>query len=194
VNFIETYGKEIVSLAVPLVTWVLNTFFRARARLVFASPHGFTFLVQQPLMNPQGVQVAPSQSVQTRSHVIINVGKETATKVEWVFNWKPLCVNVWPLRHFVEHVEPDGRYVMVFESLAPQEHVRVEIFSINADCPQLMTLRSDQCVAHGIEMYPQPAVANWKRKAYSVLQFVGLGFIVYSLIVLIQFLVLKTPF
>jgi hypothetical protein len=49
-TFLETYGKEIVALFVPLLTWVLNTFFRAKARLFLANPHTFTFLVQQPLL------------------------------------------------------------------------------------------------------------------------------------------------
>jgi hypothetical protein len=49
-TFIETYGKEIVALLVPVVTWVLNVLFKAKARLQVASPHQFTFLVQQPLI------------------------------------------------------------------------------------------------------------------------------------------------
>jgi hypothetical protein len=95
-TFGETYGKEIVALLVPLVTWAMNTFFRARARLLWASPHTFTFLVQQPLLDAQGNQVSPSQTVHTRSLIVWNAGKDTATNVESVFNWEPLyqCVAV----------------------------------------------------------------------------------------------------
>ncbi len=81
-TFLETYGKEIVALFVPLVTWALNTFFKAKARLLLASPHTFTFLVQQPLLDPQGKQISPSQTGHTRSLMLWNAGKDTATKVE----------------------------------------------------------------------------------------------------------------
>jgi len=119
-TFLETYGKEIVSLLIPLVTWVLSTFFKTKAKLLLASPHNFTFLVQQPLLGPQGNQISPTQNVYTSSFLIRNAGKETATKVELVFNWKPQCVNIWPLRHYQEHTEPDNRYVMIFDSMSPK--------------------------------------------------------------------------
>ncbi len=192
-TFVETYGKEIVALCVPLVTWALNTFFKAKARLLFASPHTFTFLVQQPLLNAQGQQISPTQTVHTRSLLVWNAGKETATKIEWVFNWKPLCINVWPPRHFEEHTEPDNRYVMIFDSLAPAEYLGCELFSINADLPNLLTVRSDQCVAQTITMYPQPVIPNWKRRIAVALGFAGLALVVYVIIVLLQFLVLRTP-
>lgn len=193
-TFLETYGKEIVALFVPLVTWALNTFFKAKARLLLASPHTFTFLVQQPLLDPQGKQISPSQLVYTRSLMVWNAGKDTATKVEWVFNWKPLCINVWPPRHFEEHTEPDNRYIMIFDSLAPNEYLGCELFSINAELPNLLTVRSDQCVAQTINMYPQPVIPNWKRRIAGALTFAGLALVVYATIVLLQFLVLRTPF
>lgn len=190
---LETYGKEIVALFVPVVTWALNTFFKAKARLLLASPHTFTFLVQQPLLNSQGQQIAPTQTVHTRSLLVWNAGKDTATKVEWVFNWKPLCINVWPPRHFDEHTEPDNRYVMLFESLAPNEYLRCELFSINADLPRLLIVRSDQCVAQTISMQPRPVIPNWKKRIARALMFAGMALVVYMTIVLLQFLVLRTP-
>lgn len=192
-TFLEIYGKEVVALFVPLLTWVLNTFFRAKARLFLANPHTFTFLVQTPLLDPQGNQIAPRQTVHTRSLMVWNAGKETATKVEWVFNWKPLCLNVWPSRHFQEHTEQDNRYVIIFESLAPNEYVGCELMSINADLPVLLTVRSDQCVAQTINMYPQPVASNVRRRIRAVLQFAGLALLVYLAILIVQFLVLKTP-
>ena len=192
---LETYGKEIVSLFVPFLAWALNTFFKAKAKLLLASPHTFTFLVQQPLLDPTtGKQISPTQTVHTRSLMIWNAGKETATSVEWVFNWKPLCINVWPSRHFEEHTESDNRYIMIFESLAPKEYLGCEIFSINNDLPNLITVRSDQCAAEIINMYPQPVVANWKRRIAVMLMLAGLALVVYASILVVQFLVLKTPF
>ena len=33
---LQAYSKEIVSLVVPLIAWILNTFFKAKARLLLA--------------------------------------------------------------------------------------------------------------------------------------------------------------
>jgi hypothetical protein len=192
-TFLQAYGKELVALAVPLITWALNTFFRAKAKLLLANPHGFTFLVQEPLRDAQGNVLRPTQTVHTRSIMLSNSGTETATDVELVFNWKPKCINFWPVRQYQENVLPDGRYSVIFPNLAPKETMGCEIFSINADLPQLSTARSAQCVAQHIDMYPQPVVPAWKIRLLLGLALVGLGTAVYWLITLIQFLVLKTP-
>lgn len=192
-TFIETYGKEIVSLLVPVVTWVLNGFFKAKAKLQVALPHRFTFLVQQPLIDAQGTQVSPTQTVQTNSFIIRNAGREPATRLELVFNWKPMCLNVWPVRHYDEYAEPDRRHVLIFDSLAPGEVLGVEVLSVNADLPNLLTVRSAQCVAQNINMYPQPVVSQAVRIAVTALMALGLAAAVYIAILLIQFLVLRTP-
>jgi hypothetical protein len=190
---LETYGKEIVALLAPVITWLLNTVFRTRSRLYLANPHSFTFLVPIPLLNPQGQQISPTQTVHTASFMLWNGGRETATKVEWVFDWKPPCLNVWPARHYVVYTETDGRSVIVFESLAPHEYVGCELMSINAALPNLLTVRSDQCVAQNVNMYPQPVVSNLQRRVYAFLRLAGIALIVYLAILLVQFLVLKTP-
>lgn len=193
-TFLETYGKEIVSLLVPVVAWVLNSFFKAKARLQVALPHQFTFLVQQPLIDPEGHEVSPTQTVKTNSFIIRNAGRESATKVELVFNWKPMCLNLWPVRHYEEHVESDRRYVLIFDSLAPGEVLGVEVLTVNGDLPNLVTVRSAQCIAQNINMYPQPVVSNTVRFVATTLIALGLAAAVYLVILLVQFLVLRTPF
>lgn len=192
-TFFETYGKEIVSLLVPILTWILNGVFKAKAKLQVALPHQFTFLVQQPLIDAEGNQVSPTQTVKTNSFIIRNAGREPASKVELVFNWKPMCLNLWPVRHYEEHVEPDNRYVLIFDSLAPNEVLGVEVLSVNYDLPNLVTVRSAECIAQNINMYPQPVVTQPVRVIATVLMALGLAAAVYLAIILVQFLVLKTP-
>lgn len=200
-GFFETYGKELFALLVPFVTLVLNTIFRARARLLVARPHKFTFLIQpppqqgQPTQPPQQGQSVPppTPTADTSSIVITNAGRETATKVEVVLNWRPLCINVWPSRHFSEHIEPDNRCILIFDSLAPNESVGLELLTVGAPMPELITVRSDQCLAQFIEMYPQPTIKPWRRRINALFALFGLGTLVYLAILLVQFLVLRTP-
>jgi hypothetical protein len=192
-EFFETYGKELFALLVPIVTWILNRFFKAKAQLLFANPHSFTFVVPHPLLDAQGNQIAERQTVHTRSLLVVNAGRETATMVEWVFNWKPPCLNVWPARHYTEHFAPDNRYAIVFASLAPGEHIGCEILAANGELPNLVTVRSDQCTSRTINMYPQPVIPQWRKRTTTVLMFAGLSLSVYLAILLAQFLILRTP-
>ena len=71
-EFLKLYGKEIFSVAAALLTWTLNTYFKARVRLAYGELHNFTFLVPEPLRNPEGEVIRPQQLVHTRS---VKVGK-----------------------------------------------------------------------------------------------------------------------
>lgn len=65
---------------------------------------------------------------------------------------------------------------------------------MNMELPNLVTVRSDQCVAQFINMYPQPVMSNSVRFVATLLIALGLAAAVYGSILLVQFLVLKTPF
>jgi hypothetical protein len=190
---LQTYGKEIVALLVPLIAWSLNTFFKARAKLLISRAHGFTFLVPQPLVDQQGNQIRPNQTITTNSFVLSNAGRETATKIEIVFNWEPFCVNIWPARHYEKRTEPDNRFTITVDNLAPREDLTVEVFSINSDLPEVVVARCEQCVAQSIVMAPIPVMPAWKRRFGVFLMLAGISATVYVCINLIQFLVLKTP-
>jgi hypothetical protein len=116
-GFIEMYGKELVALFVPFVTWFVNAIFKSKAKLTSAVPYDFTFLVDEPLLDKQGNQVKPTQTIAVRSHFITNEGKETTTNLEIIFNWRPPYLNVLPQRHFEILVTPDNkRHVLRFRA------------------------------------------------------------------------------
>ena len=67
-ELITTYGKEIVSLLIPFITWFLNVGIKAKAKLIWGSPHSFTFLVQEPLRDAEGKVITPTQRVPPEGH------------------------------------------------------------------------------------------------------------------------------
>jgi hypothetical protein len=146
-------------------------------------------MVKEPLKAANGDIVSPTQKAVTTSYVLINSGRETATKVEIVFNWKPACLNIWPIRHYEEHDEADGRYVMIFDSLAPREAIAMELLTINADPPAIITARCDQCVSTNIQLLPHPVIKPWQRRIALALIFAGFSFTIYVSIVILQFLI-----
>ena len=193
-NFFQLYAKEIVSLVVPFLAWALSRFFKAKAKLILANPHTFTFIVQEPQLDPEGKILKPNQNVRTVSYLLKNVGSEPAKKIEFVFNWKPLCINIWPARHTNESIEPDKRFVVFLESLAPDEFVGLELLSVNEELPNLVTVRSEQCVAKYVEMYPQQIIKPWLGRVAATLMVFGAGASIYLFLLLLQYLILATPF
>ena len=63
IDFLTSHAKEIFSVATPFILWFINNRFQPRAKLVQQTRHGFTFLIQSPLLDAQGNELAPTQTV-----------------------------------------------------------------------------------------------------------------------------------
>lgn len=192
-ELLHTYGKELVSLIVPFITWFLNVGVKAKAKLIWASPHSFTFLVPEPIRDAEGNILKTKQTVHTASIKVINAGRDTAHKVELVFNWQPQLLNLWPVRHFDHKTAEDGRHSIIFENLSPKEEIGLEIMSFNNELPDLLMVRSAECTAQRVPLMWIKHVPSWKIALAKLLLLTGLGATVYVAIALIQFLVLRTP-
>lgn len=192
-EFIKTYGKEIISILVPILTWALNKYGKSKVNLLVSQPHRFTFLVQDPTTQADGTIANVTKSVHTISYLIQNASNETANKVELVFNWQPQYYNIWSPREHHTKLLDDGRYMLTFESLSPKELFQCELLNVNADLPNLVTVRCSECVGKFIEMYPQPIAKNWQRTLALIFMFLGFITSIYLALTVLQLIVLKTP-
>lgn len=192
-QFFQEYGKEIVSLLVPFITWFLNVGLKRKPKLIWTARHSFTFIVREPIHDPAGNVISPSQTVHTASIRVINTGRETANKVELVFNFKPQFLNLWPVRSYVDKTDQDQRHMLIFDNLSPREEIGLEIMSINNDLPALLQVRSAECVAENIAVTWIPQFPKWKLGLARAFLYLGFATSIYLIIALVQILVLKTP-
>jgi hypothetical protein len=82
----------------------------------------------------------------------------------------------------------------MFDSLAPDEFISFELLTVNADAPILITARSEQCVAKPVDMYPQQVVKPWLARLLGLLVLLGAGTVIYVALLVLQFLLLGTPY
>lgn len=187
-EILQAYGKEIVALLVPVIGWLINGSQRAKPKLVRGVRHSFVFLIPNPLLDANGVQIAPKQTIKTASIVVTNLGKKTANNVEVVFNWKPPFINIWPNRDFGEKELADHRYIVTFQSLSPGESVGFEILSINEELPQIVNTRCDEGVAKEVPLQSQRVFKKWQQQIFALLMLAGMSATAYVLILFLQFL------
>jgi hypothetical protein len=192
-NILSQYGKEIISILVPLITFILNTFFKGTAKVSVGELHQFSFLIEEPLRDENGDIVKPKQIVNTKSYVIFNEGREAAKDFELIFNYKSdMHLNIWPVRPYTESYDPNGRYVLTFGYVAPKENFRCEVLSVNAELPELLTARSQQGLSRTVLLYPQKVMNKYFIKFIQCCIFLGMASFVYFFILLLQWLITKT--
>ncbi|ACT14022.1 hypothetical protein H2Y56_07615 [Pectobacterium aroidearum] len=190
-EILVTYSKEIFSILVVFLTWALNNYSKGKAKLAFGDLHEFTFLLNEPLYDENNNVVKEKQLVFTRSLFLVNDGRESATDISVVFNYEPKFMNIWPIHHYDEFIEKDNRYIIVFKNLSPKDSIRIELFSINNNLPDVLFVRSKECVANKVVIVPQRYVSPLLTRFFIFLSLMGIGASTYIIVVLLQWLVGK---
>ncbi|CAI1030555.1 Uncharacterised protein [Serratia entomophila] len=188
----KLYGKEIFSVFIALLTWVLNNYFKGKAKLSYGYSHEFTFLLDELVLDQDGNATEDKKWAHTRSLILVNEGRESATKVSIVFNYKPMHINFWPVHHFEEQLEKDKRYIVTFENIPPKDSIRCELLSVNQELPAVLSIRTKECVGKQVNLAPMKTINPTLAKFYILLFFMGIGTITYMVIMLLQWLIVKT--
>jgi hypothetical protein len=126
-------------------------------------------------------------SVRAASLFVNNTGRDGASDLEIVFNWKPPYLNIWPQRDYTVGTNPDGRYIIKVANLGTKEFLGLDLLAVNAELPDVVQVRSSQGAGVQITMVPQPVYAKWKIICARFLVFMGLASVIYLLFAVIQF-------
>jgi hypothetical protein len=176
-QLIASFQKEIISVVLSLVTTGILYLFRARAELIWASPHSWTFSITPPAA-PAGQPANVPFSIQTASIFIQNSGRLPATDVELTFNWEPQNLNIWPPRPFTTIKSPDGRFTMQFTNLAPKEFFQLELLA-SVQLPLLTTVRSKECTGKLVQMVPSRTLKQSVIYLRWTLLVLGMAVVIY---------------
>lgn len=195
----QIFQKELISIGSAIVLAIIFYLFRARAKLLWATPHGFTFLLQggtppapqnAPVGNAPPATQLPANvpqdfNIYTGSMIVVNAGREPATEVEVTFNWKPANYNIWPVRPHDTQVSPDNRFTLKFSNLAPKEQFQVELIS-PFQLPQVMSVRCKECVGKEVRMMPMRVFPKGMIVGFWILAFLGLASAIYLAIKIVS--------
>lgn len=175
-NTIQQLHHEIISGIFALVLAAIRYLFRSKARIVWSSPHDFTFLIQHaPGTNP------PSMNITTASIFVQNAGRSSANDVEITFNYRPENFNIWPDRQYETAVNPNNRFTIKLSSMSPKEHIQIELISIPQP-PEVLHVRSKECVGNRIVMRPVQVFSKYFNRLIIVLLFFGIAAVFYTII------------
>lgn len=191
-SILTQYGKEIFAFVIPVFTLIINKFFKNSAKISFGKLHQYSYLIDRDVSGEGGESLPQKVVVHTESYVFNNEGREAATSLEIVFNYKPMYLNIWPSRHYTIKTDPDQRYILFFEYLAPKESITCALMSVDSALPVLLSVRCKEGVAENITIIPQKRQRPLLIKFVGVLIFMGSVSLVYSAVVLLQWLLLKT--
>ncbi len=162
----------IVSLTVGLLLRSLES----RAKVVYWSPHTFTFDVPNPKV-----------ILKTDSVTIQNIGRRQAEDVDVVFTTRPDFFKVQSSISYVELQNPDGEFILRVPFLGPREFFTLQILSF-ATLPQIQNIRSKAGPASLIQVQFQRYFSRPTQLLVWALLLVGIGFAAFWVIQAVIFI------
>ena len=115
--------------------------------------------------------------INTASYVITNRGRATAKDVEFVLNYKVDEISVWAQRQYSIEMNPEGRQIVKFASLAPKEITNVNLINIGTALPAILNVRNAESIGRVIEVYPQQRFPKYVQLTVWFLMICGLFFV-----------------
>lgn len=184
----QTHSKEAFAVVPVVLGFLINRVFRMKPKILYSVRHASNYVVDQPLLDPQGNVLQQQQIVRTASIVSENAGLQAAKNVEYTFNWKPPIFTVFPGRAFSTEETEMGRWSIKLDSLAPGEVFGIELMSINQDLPLISAMRSEETPGKLITMVPQREFPAWFNRAAFAIFALGLVTLLYLTAILIEWL------
>jgi hypothetical protein len=162
----------IVSLIVGLILRSLE----ARPKIVFWQPHYALFEVPEPRI-----------TLQTDAINIQNLGRKEAENVEIIFKSRPDFFKLTPPLQYTEETTPHGEFIIRISSLGAKEFFTLHILSY-ATPPKVESVRSKSGQGELIPFQMQRKFPRWFELLSLFLLLLGLGFIIYWLIMAVIFI------
>ncbi|MBE1203270.1 hypothetical protein [Aminobacter carboxidus] len=177
-----TYNTQFVSFGLTMLAAFIFWLVQGKAKVRWGVQHGFAHKVKN---QSAGAAPAPATLVHSAAILFTNSGRVPAKKVEVTINFEPDSLAIWPQRQYSREKNPDGRLVLGFESLAPQEQLTVNLLTIGANGPDVLSVRAENSNPKEIAIGPARIFSKPMNAVFAVWLLLGLLAAIYITINLI---------
>ncbi|MBG6203071.1 hypothetical protein IWQ48_004228 [Labrenzia sp. EL_13] len=181
-EFFGQYGAQFVSFGLAIVLAIARYFLQPKVKLVWGLSHGFMHRVTLENTSDEEVDHIP---ICTNYHLLSNNGRGVATDVEVTFNYIPKNLEVWPERQFETSVNPNGRFIVKFGSIAPQEQVSLNVLMLHGEAPNILSVRSNETTGKLIPLIVNRLFPRWVYALLTALLVLGFASFIYLVIELV---------
>lgn len=171
----ESVQTKLISLAVTALTALARRIATAKPNVKWGIFHGFTFTVRNQ-------NDGKFQNIQTTSIFIQNIGRATADGIEVHFNYKPEHLQIWPTINYDTQTNPEGRYTVKIENIAPRESLSIEMLSL-VNLPIVLRVRTKNHEAKCVEMTHFQVPSKFKIGLIWALIWLGVFSIIQNLVI-----------
>ncbi|WP_422037611.1 hypothetical protein [Roseibium sp.] len=176
------YGAQFVSFGLAIVLAIAQYFLQPKVKLVWGLTHGFMHKVT---LEQTSEEEADHIAICTNYHLLSNNGRGVATDVEVTFNYIPKNFEVWPQRQFETSVNPNGRFIVKFGSIAPREQISLNVLMLHGETPSILSVRSNEATGKLIPLIVNRRFPRWLYVVVGALLVLGFASFIYLVIELV---------
>lgn len=177
-DFFQTspISGEIIGFLGAAILLVLQHVWKARAKLIFGRANNSKNVVFSPDGDASESTVA--NEIYVEKFFLQNIGKATATKVEFVLSNKPTDISVWPETTIKQQTVGHGAWHVEIPQIAPGELVIITCLYINQYAANVNSVKSAEAVGDEVEFFTQRKYGTTFNTTVLGVFFCGIAFII----------------
>lgn len=167
-NIVDELFGFLAALGILLVQYLA----RVRAKLIYGRANNSRNVVFSPGNDESGAKIA--NEIYVEKYFIQNVGKATATNVEFVLSSKPTDVSIYPPTTIKEQFVGHGEWHISIPQIAPSELIIVTCLYLNQKAAWVTSLKSAETVGNEVQFLTQRQYGRVFTTFVAILMFAGL--------------------
>jgi hypothetical protein len=174
---------NVVGLGFTLAATFIVYMFRSKVKLIYGRANNSRNVIFTP--HDQDAAQSNANEIYVEKFFLQNVGKKTATGVEFVLSSTPNDISIFQPRESEIRIVEKGNCLIRIPQIAPNELVVIDCLYINQRSAWINSVKCAECLASEVEFWTVrrfPNLFNWLAVALFIL---GIAFVAQTLFAIV---------
>jgi len=174
---------NVVGLGFTLAATLIIYMFRSKVKLIYGRANNSRNVVFTP--HDHDSAQSNANEIYVEKFFLQNVGRKTATRVEFVLSSTPNDISIFEPRESEIKMVEKGNCLIKIPQIAPNELVIIDCLYINQRSAWISSVKCAECLASEVEFWTVRRFSNFVNWSAAVLIILGIAFIAQTLFAII---------
>ncbi|NOR30774.1 MAG: hypothetical protein GQ539_06725 [Sulfitobacter sp.] len=177
------FQSNIVGLGFTLAATLIIYMFRSKVKLIYGRANNSRNVVFTP--HVEDSSQSSTNEIYVEKFFLQNVGRKTATGVEFVLSSTPSDISIFQPRESEIKIVEKGNCLIKIPQIAPNELVVIDCLYINQRAAWINSVKCAECLASEVAFWTVRRFSNSFNWSAAALFLLGVAFIVQTIFALI---------
>ena len=118
--------------------------------------------------------------IHTEKYFIQNIGRKSASDIEFVMSYKPDDMSVYPARHYVEKTNPQDHHIIYIPFISKGELIIIDMVYINKRAAIIESVKCIENIGKQVEFQTVRKFSKYFERTVLLILILGFAFVIQT--------------